>query len=51
MNPILSDTAVKASLESEIEVHRKSTKHDRVLNSSQEKARKSKRLKKGLSKI
>jgi hypothetical protein len=43
VNPILTDTAVKAALESEVKEHWKSAKRSRLSRSSQLKSRKSKR--------
>ena len=44
MNPILSDTTVKAALESEVKAHRKSAGHKSLFSGSQEQARNSKEL-------
>jgi hypothetical protein len=44
VNPILTGTAVKAPLESEVKAHRKSAGHKRLFSGSKEKARNSEDL-------
>jgi F0F1-type ATP synthase beta subunit len=44
VNPILTDAAVKAALESEVKAHCKSAGHKRLFSGSKEKTRKSEEL-------
>ena len=44
MNPILTDTAVKAAFESEVKAHRKPAGHKRLFGGSREQARNSEDL-------
>jgi len=44
VNHILTDTTVKAALESEVKAHRKSAGHKRLFSGSKEKARNSEEL-------